>query len=140
MTRRYRNAGLHEHQKAAYVRNAYGWAKSEYSDYDLNLWEYCQSAKIPFFLITQPRRYCTLEMSLTPINATLPAPTRDMLKEWATWLLEGSNAPAKSKSVSFMDDGAQISGLEIEQAKKLADLYWRYLHNCVREIREGATS
>ena len=134
---RYRRPPLSDYAKAAYERVHYCHAKQEYADRLIDVYEYCQTARLPFVAIIQPRRYCTLEIDLDPCGLQLNLPAQMMIRLWAENALDLSDAPTKSKSIAVHPTGAVIRGLERDHAHQLAQNVWRYVAEN-RPDREGA--
>ena len=133
MTRRRRS--LPPFYQNTYLELGYAWVKSEANDYCRQLYEFCCVRHLPFVLITQPRRFCTLEVSLLPVGATLSDAARATLKEWVQDAMDASNAAVRDGVGHVDDTGVFVSSLELEHARELAKRVWGFLVDEMQEAR-----
>lgn len=128
MSRRvYRNPGLSELSQRTYLRMHYGWSKREFTDFTSDLYNFCYEARVPFILLIQPRRFCTLELAMEPVGFQMTLPDQVQIGKWVEEALKRSPAPKRAKFVHIAPSGAMVRGLEPDDARQLAQLIWKRL-------------
>lgn len=131
MSRRYRHIPLSDDRLRHYEKMRFHVTRKrfgEYTDVDLDISQHCTEVRIPYFIIHNPRRYCTVEMDWSTAGLQLTLPACEQVRKWALQAQEASSAPKQQRKPPFViPRHAVVHGLELNHAQQLCNRVWEYL-------------